>query len=176
SAGQRRPVAAAGRGVRVLAAASVLSRLGRRCAQQLAARSGVLPGRLVAGQQYRLPRPGRLQSPDDLDLPEFLDHAWAGAGPRRRAASQYRHGTAAPSAGSPTPPPYPTRHPPQGSPPTPRPRAPPPSPARSPAPPAAPHPRPTPPPPPRACPARPAPNPPTPPPRSSPPPSTPAYI
>jgi len=32
-------------------------------------------------------RPGRLQPPDDLDLPELPDGAWTGAGPRRRAAS-----------------------------------------------------------------------------------------
>src|SRR5262249_27064150 len=84
--------------VRLLAAAPLLSGLGPGRAEQLATRSGVLPRRLVAGQQSRLPRPGRLQPPDAVDLSQLFGPSRVH--PRARRRTPAWGPLATPAAGS----------------------------------------------------------------------------
>jgi 2-polyprenyl-3-methyl-5-hydroxy-6-metoxy-1,4-benzoquinol methylase len=77
-------------GLRLLEVACGQGRVARELARRGAALTGVdISAALLAnvarwlrpaGRQYRLPRPGRLQPPDDLDVPQLADRARAGAG------------------------------------------------------------------------------------------------
>src|SRR5215475_9321592 len=109
--GQPGPAGDGGRMAGLLTAPSLLPRLGPGRAEQLATGPGVLPRRVVAGQQSRLPRPGRFQPPDAVDLPQLPDRprvrpgAGNGTPPRPRlgtAAARCRAGAALPGRPVPT--------------------------------------------------------------------------